>query len=290
MLKEIYEDAISRFRRKCSHKTCYSHENLQLWLQNALNNDGINQWKIMCPNFSKHQPVFPQLSSWPAEKIYLEVKDWLKVKQFNGDTTDFLDGLCEALALYFSNFISSSLKGETSLSLDLDELMKSALLNLVEKSAPDAAETVLLNHFLVGVNTPIVWGSEITGSYFDYLFGNDSTKLRIKMFAESTSVFKMPLYMLNYIFDGDELDNQHLTMENPPETAQYSLHAVGLVFDKNNRTVYVADANGPVIPGCNYEFVEIPVSRKSDKTSSTCVSCFDLDEQEKKKRKKRKLK
>jgi len=200
-----------------------------------------------------------------------------------------LDGLCEALALYFSNFISSSLKDETSLSLDLNELMKAALKKLLEKSAPDAAETVLLNHFLIGENTPIVRGSEITGSYFDYLFGNDRTKLRIKIFAESTSVFKMPLYMLNYIFDGDELDNQHLRMENPPETAQYSLHAVGLVFDKNNRTVYVADANGPVIPSCNYEFVEIPVSRKSDKASSTNVSCFDLDE-EKKKRKKRKLK
>ncbi len=42
------------------------------------------------------------------------------------------------------------------------------------------------------------------------------------------------------------------------ETACYSIHAVGLVFDISSRTVSLADPNGAVMRGGGMEFVHIP--------------------------------
>jgi hypothetical protein len=60
------------------------------------------------------------------------------------------------------------------------------------------------------------------------------------------------------------------------ETAQYSLHVVGLVFDVPRQRVIIADPNGALIPGSNMEFLSMPLKRRRAK-ESTAVSRFDLD-------------
>jgi cytidine deaminase len=80
--------------------------------------------------------------------------------------------------------------------------------------------------------------------------------------------------VLSYLYDTEELTHAEL-LASKEESAQYSLHAVGLVFDQSNRRIIVADPNGALVPGSNMEFVQIPLTSRS--TSSTSVSQFDLD-------------
>jgi len=43
------------------------------------------------------------------------------------------------------------------------------------------------------------------------------------------------------------------------ETAQYSIHAVGLLFKHHTRTVVICDPNGALLPGGSMEFLSVPV-------------------------------
>ena len=272
----LFEQSISRLRQKCNLRTLYSHDNLAEWLKNSLNTrDNDIPWEIISPKYCVDS-VTSALSTWPQEEIKPRLIDWLQnEKQYIGDVNDFLDGLCEPLALYFSKSILSFLKNGKETQLNLDEMMESALKKLMDYSISDAAG-IVLNDFVSNSNDPHMWGPNIDGNYTDYLFGKGETRYNVKSNAENPMVDIMPIYMINYIFDCDELDEEDINMINPEETAQYSLHVVGLVFDKPNRRVYVADANGPVIPGGNYEFVEIPCKKRKAK-ESTCVSRHDLD-------------
>ena len=80
---------------------------------------------------------------------------------------------------------------------------------------------------------------------------------------------------MNYIFNDDELTDKQIE-DTTEETAQYSLHVVGLVFDKENRRIVVADPNGTLLPGSNMEFLTIPLKKRRAKPS-TKISRFDLD-------------
>ena len=116
---------------------------------------------------------------------------------------------------------------------------------------------------------------DVIGSYMDYLFGNEVTKERILEKAFFPEINLLPLYILNYIFDNDELSTRELKT-HLAETAQYSLHVVGLVFDFSRKRVIIADANGALIPGSNMEFLSIPLKTRKAKESTT-LSRFDLD-------------
>ena len=56
----------------------------------------------------------------------------------------------------------------------------------------------------------------------------------------------IPLYVLCYLFDTNELTNTVLK-NTKEETAQYSLHVVGLVTNHLNKTIIIADSNGALI-------------------------------------------
>jgi hypothetical protein len=57
----------------------------------------------------------------------------------------------------------------------------------------------------------------------------------LQKFAESSSSC-LPLYILNYLFDAVELTPAEL-LASTEESAQYSLHAVGLVFDRTHKRI-----------------------------------------------------
>jgi hypothetical protein len=85
----------------------------------------------------------------------------------------------------------------------------------------------------------------------------------------------MPLYVLSYLYDTEELTHAEL-LASKEESAQYSLHAVGLVFDQSNKRIIIADPNGALVPGSNMEFVQIPLTSRST-CSTCCVAQFELD-------------
>ncbi len=61
------------------------------------------------------------------------------------------------------------------------------------------------------------------------------------------------------------------------ETAQYSLHTVGLVMHRDSRRLFVADPNGALIGGSNMEFLAMPLKKLNHK-STTKVSAYDRSE------------
>ena len=139
----------------------------------------------------------------------------------------------------------------------------------------NAAELIYESFVHQEKESPSFWGPEIVGSYKNFLFGHDLAKVRILEAVNIRNVHILPLYVLNYIFSDDELSDRELE-SHVVETAQYSLHVVGLIFDPERNRVIVADSNGALIPGSNMEFLSMPLKtrRASD---STRVSRYDLD-------------
>ena len=113
------------------------------------------------------------------------------------------------------------------------------------------------------------------------MFGTSSAAKEILALAENLEeedrfkVGMIPLYIINYIWDGDELSDEDLELSGM-ETAKYSCHVVGLVLDATRRVCIVADPNGGLVPGGSMEFLSIPLHTRA--TPSTSVSQFDLDD------------
>jgi len=62
------------------------------------------------------------------------------------------------------------------------------------------------------------------------------------------------------------------------ETAQYSLHAVGLVINRSTKTIIVADPNGALTKGFNIEFLSMPL-KKLKRKATTSISRFDREKE-----------
>ena len=128
-------------------------------------------------------------------------------------------------------------------------------------------------------STTQFWGPQMLGlSYEHYLFGHSLGKRRIKELttSSSTGTIMIPMYILCYLFDNDELSVEELK-SSTEETAQYSLHAVGLVMHRDSRRLFVADPNGALIGGSNMEFLAMPLKKLNHK-STTKVSAYDRSE------------
>ena len=94
--------------------------------------------------------------------------------------------------------------------------------------------------------------------------------------ASSVAPFAVPLYVLNYIWDGDELTAAELREDT--ETACYSVHAIGLVLDPTRKVALLADPNGPLMRGGSMEFLAIPVARlPRGQKPTTAKSQWDRD-------------
>jgi hypothetical protein len=115
-------------------------------------------------------------------------------------------------------------------------------------------------------------------SFKDFLFGHDTAKINIMKVVESWKIRQaiwIPLYVLCYLFDENELTNDEL-QRTSVETAQYSLHVVGLVLYLG--VVMIADPNGVLRGGSKMEFLSMPLT-KLDSQPTTCVSRYDRDVQ-----------
>ena len=269
-IESLLEIAIKRKPKRLGFESTYTHDNLYNWLKTIL-----PSWEIIIPKISCSSSIqsCAALSDWPATSIIRdEVKHWLEEKNVV-NVDDFLDGACEPLAFYLSSKIKKFIEDGNFKSIDsCYQNIKSDFDSL---KPTVAAEMVFGNYIKNEHKSPLFWGQEVIGSYMDYLFGNEVTKERILEKAYFPGINLLPLYILNYIFDNDELSTRELKTHSA-ETAQYSLHVVGLVFDFSRKRVIIADANGALIPGSNMEFLSMPLKTRKAK-ESTKVSRFDLD-------------
>ena len=102
----------------------------------------------------------------------------------------------------------------------------------------------------------------------------------LRRMAEHTTAqrFAVPLYVLNYIWDGDELTPKQMRDEHH-ETACYSIHAVGLVFDTPSKTVSLADPNGAMMLGGGMELVCVPHAKlPKGWAPTTAISQYDREQ------------
>ena len=269
-LDELLNEALSRKRQKCYHKTAYSHDIIKNWLESAIE----KSWHVIIPVFKSKQDNRRALSLWPNKRTSKAVQQWLQINNCK-DPKDLVDGACEPLALYLSISLTNSIRDETF--IDVMHSNESAKKTL-EKMKPSVAAKTVFENFLDADNTtPLVWGPSFGGAYGDYLFGSDVMKAKVNseiQHESDSSVSCMPMYVLNYLFDTEELTQADL-LASTEESAQYSVHAVGLVFDRTHKRIIVADPNGALIPGSNMEFVQIPLTTRS--TASTKLSSFDMD-------------
>lgn len=268
----LLDNALIRKRQRCSYESSYSHENIKEWLESAVI-DVDEKWEVVIPRYDGSN-VHSAVSQWPDNKTSKSVQRWLK-NQGCPDGKDLLEGACDPLAFFLSSSIETAVK--TGTFEDLKHSQDCALQTLENLKPSEAAKLVFQNYINPQTRGPIFWSSTFgESSYNDFLFGNESMKAKITTAVHPEScVSFMPLYILNYLFDNDELSEQDLS-GSTEESAQYSCHAVGLIFDRFRRRIILADPNGPLIPGFNMEFLKIPLTQR--RIPTTKLSSFDMDQ------------
>ena len=272
-LNKVLKDAVDRKPRRLSFETTYDHQNMLDWLKEIL-----PDWTIIIPNNS-----CSALSDWPTEGIIRNgVKEWLEEKN-HPHPDDLIDGACDPLAYYLSSSIYEILlssKIELNTIAQQNEFV-SSVYNEVKQSLAQleprvAAELIFGEYIKQESPSPQFWPDISDDSFNHFLLGHHLARSRIQEIAASGDSTKIiPLYVLCYLFDENELTNSVLKKVKE-ETAQYSLHAVGLVINSSNKTIIVADPNGGLKEGSNMEFLSMPLT-KLKSGATTKVSRYDRD-------------
>jgi len=275
-LERILSDALARKPCRLSFETTYDHKNMFDWLKTFL-----PDWNIVIPDSSCSAFA---LSDWPTGITRNCVKEWLQ--EMNHQTPDdLIDGACEPLAYYLSSslteyFPSSETKLRTVVQQNkfISSIYKEVK-NCLAKLEPRVAAELIFGEYIKQESpSPQFWPDISDDSFNHFLLGHHSARSRIQQIVASGDSTKIiPLYVLCYLFDANELTNSVLKNVKE-ETAQYSLHAVGLVINSSYKKIIVADPNGGLKQGSNMEFLSMPLT-KLESEATTKVSRYDRDVQ-----------
>jgi len=264
-LDNVLKEAFARKPRRLSFETTLDHKNMFDWLKIIL-----PDWTIVIPDSSCSAFA---LSDWPKGNTRKVVKQWLQEKNYH-DSDDLINGSCEPLAYYLSSSISQL---QLSSQFELCSVYKQVKNKLVQLKPRVAAESIFGDYIKQDDPSPLFWPEISEGTFNHFLFGHHLAKERIqRLVASGGSTKIIPLYVLCYLFDRNELSNSQLE-STKVETAQYSLHAVGLVIKSSNKTIIVADPNGGLKGGSNIEFLSMPLT-KLESEPTTSVSRYDRDQ------------
>ena len=293
-MSPILQLALDRKRCKCEHETVYTNEHMQQWLLEAL----PPNWSVYLPSVLGETAL---AAAWPADGSERDEAKAFLNRSGCTNPDDLLDGHCEAMAIALSREHKALLDAGKEDPASIPDLAhKTALASLqTDECAAERVFGAFSKGFVDGhaTWTSGVWGDRFSGTegaarLCGFLYGGSGVQESIRAFAAELTaapagehVAWMPMYILNYIWDGDELTKAQMAKEDAEETAQYSCHVVGLVIDASRRVLCVADPNGGLLPGGNMEFLAVPPTLRAA-TSSTKMSRFDLDERAKKRAKK----
>ena len=273
-LNKVLKDALARKPRRLSFETTYDHQNMLDWLKKIL-----PDWTIIIPNSS-----CSALSDWPTEGIIRTgVKEWLEEKN-HPHPDDLINGACDPLAYYLSSSISEILlssKIELNTIAQQNEFVSSVyneVKHCLAQLEPSIAAESIFGEYIKQEPSPQFWPEISDDTFNHFLLGHHLARSRIQEIVASEDSTKIiPLYVLCYLFDENELTNSVLKKVKE-ETAQYSLHAVGLVINSSIKTIIVADPNGGLKGGSNMEFLSMPLKKLKSK-ATTKVSRYDRDQQ-----------
>ena len=276
-LNKVLKDALARKPRRLSFETTYDHQNMSDWLKKVL-----PDWTIVIPNSS-----CSALSDWPTEGITrISVIEWLEKNNYP-NPPDLINGSCDPLAYYLSSSISEVLlssKIELNTIAQQKEFVSSIYTEIKDGLAQleprIAAQSIFGEYIKQESPSPQFWPEISVDTFNHFLLGHQLAKDRIQETVASAGdgTKIIPLYVLCYLFDENELTDPVLK-EVIEETAQYSLHAVGLVINSSIKTIIVADPNGGLKEGYNMEFLSMPLRELESEKATTKVSRFDRDQE-----------
>jgi hypothetical protein len=282
--QEVILNALARKRTRLAYKTSTSHEDLKRFLSDVMKPYTFNIIVPgVCADLDEDVP-----SSWPKARRYRWVLNALmeagaksgKWKpRDNEKARDKLDGHCDEMAFCLTNTAVKSLVGNGELCFIATH---KHILDDLYRMKPKEAVEYIFKYWLTYKNP---WNTlvpqELSTKYItisDTVWGGRIIADRVieitKVALTDKAVYAIPVYLVVYIFDENELSDGELDT-GKDESAQYSIHSVGLVIDGPGRTAYICDPNGGVSKKGNYEFLTMPLERREKIT--TCVSQSNLD-------------
>ena len=288
----VLKKAHGRKRCRCNNETTYSHGNLVDWLTAGL----PAGWHVEMPPPDAEAP-----SQFPASND-LEAQDALQgiLPALLGTSRgyeDEIDGHCETVSVVLSGRVVQELRkadGRTPsqiLACAYDSLAKElrastvaeqvkTLFSPLVKSGRHLSNAEMWAELKWPIQpTPVQLSPE---DYIAAMCAGVTTsllpRLTVAIREAKDEPFVFPLYVLNYIWDVDELRAWDLQWQDI-ETAQYSIHCIGLVVDCKSSTVYMADPNGALVKGGSTELLEIPFTLLTgQRKPTTSVSRWDWDQ------------
>jgi hypothetical protein len=298
-------------RQCCRYKTTYTHDNIVAFIRDAL---PCKNWCVIPPTWSDADGFRP--CNYPTAPAVAAAKGLARFLGKVGplgehETThfaDMVDGHCETVASALAARVvtevrvrgrrrdpASILHGAfKSLECDLTKV-DTAANHIAVLFAPARVAIRAAQRANSGDVTPVSSGSApVPLQWKPYLWcatpclssfvahhclgvGSGLVDGLVDCGTRSEP-YTLPAYVLNYVWDNDELDKSDLACPDH-ETAVYSLHCIALVVDPKGQTVYVADPNGSLIPGSNIEYLSLPLRPLChDESPSTCVSQYNRED------------
>ena len=272
-MEQLIGIALARRRQRLTHLTRYDHGDVEA----AVRDWTGAEWTVHAPRGAA-SCAGPALSAaWPADGGHADaVVARLRERGF-GDPRDRVDGACEDLA----RFLGEHALGSTTDADPCARAHASALGELDGLAVHEQVDRV----FAQEAKGPRTWpGVNENKNLLDYTLGGGDVESNAREFLDSlgeSGKGMMPLYIVNYIFDGDELNDAELGV-NVDETAQYSVHCVAVAFDRGTRVAIIADPNGALVPGASMEFLAVPPRARAG-GATTALSQSDIDARAEKK-------
>lgn len=280
--------SLQRKCAQCEFTTEYTHYGVSRWLCDILGEG----WTVYPPHHISDVERRKPAANWPEEGN--ERDTILEILRGEGcvNPEDLINGHCEAIALMLSRVTEDILKDNPALGVGVNPRAHDLFFERMQKLGPANAANLVFAGFLGGIVegteswTRSVWGEKFTQNTIESLLYSDSSAVQeyMKGFSvkllnsenERDKIETVPLYMICYIFDCDELDDEDLK-NCTIESAQYSCHVVGIVMDARHKNVFIADPNGDLVHGSNMEFVCVPLEKRPAKVRSTAISQYDID-------------
>jgi len=288
----------------CTVLTEYDSQNLKTYLSSLLPG-----WHTFFPATEASITHLPSQRGSSRSKKVQELATFLGVTAQVAD--DRLDGHCETCAVLMASTVEKVLLANQNCTADVlgrclialrNDLTKASLkvqmetifaaerkvlLSVQQKDVKDDDDAATLHkENRANERTRIFWPATSEISLVlprtrSWCAGGSETQnsfaSAVDFVCEKGTVVRLPLYLLCYIFDGDELTKADLEYTEI-ETAQYSVHVLALVLDGRTKTCYACDPNGHFKPGSGLEYLHLPLQERSD-VATTFLSKHDIERQ-----------
>ena len=263
-------------RDRLQHRTVGSYQNLCEYLECVL----PEGWTVENPGVTEsEEDLEAYLSAWPPEEDRMKTLEAMKRMSQGADESkerdvreEFtLDGHCGHVCVRLVKELMKKEAKLADLTSDGGAALHAGILKTYQKMGPAKSARDLFAQapdVQWKLLNPILDKYEMLRN--DFLAGSETFPKTLSDVIRSwdpTKLLAIPVYVLCYVFDGNELKD--IDLESPSaETAMYSRHVVALVMDCTERKGMILDPNGKLLVGGSMEFLRLPLALLKNPTTS----------------------